>query len=340
MLHVDGSMGEGGGQVLRTALGLSLVTGQPFVIDRIRAGREKPGLARQHLTAVLAAAEIGAANVDGAVLGSQRVRFQPTAIHTGSHRFAIGTAGSTTLVLQTVLPALLEAREPTTLQLSGGTHNPLAPSFDFLARVFAPVLRAMGVGLELRLGRHGFAPAGGGTLQATITPARLQPIELFARRTAGPRLARALVAQLHESIAERQLRVVQQRLGFEPEQLRIEAVEAAGPGNVLLIEFPGDPVGELIAAHGERRLTAEQVADRACDEAAAFLHNGAPVGEHLADQLLIPLALAGGGAFRTLPPSRHARTNAEVIERFLPVRFTMREDVHPAQWIIAVEPRS
>jgi RNA 3'-terminal phosphate cyclase (ATP) len=339
MLHLDGSMGEGGGQVLRTALGLSLVTGQPFTIDRIRAGRDKPGLKRQHLTAVLAAAEIGGAHVVGAELGSQKLRFEPHHVRSGDHRFAIGTAGSTTLVLQTLLPALLTAAGPSTLTLSGGTHNPLAPSFDFLARVFAPVLRQMGVGVDLQLVRYGFAPAGGGTITASITPGgRLAPLELLARRVAGPRRARAVVAGVPRSVADRELRVVQHRLDLHPEQLVVEEVDAAGPGNILLLELPGEPVGELIAVPGERHVSAEEVAERACEQASRYLASDAPVGEHLADQLLIPLALAGSGAVRTLPPSLHTRTNADVVTRFLPVRFDLREDARTASWIVEVQP--
>ena len=324
MITLDGSMGEGGGQVLRTALSLSLVTGQPFVIERIRAGREKPGLKRQHLTAVLAAAEIGGARVEGAELGSMRLGFRPERVRAGKYTFAVGTAGSATLVLQTVLPALLVADAPSSLRVSGGTHNPLAPSFDFVERSFGRALAAMGASLDLRLLRHGFAPAGGGTITANVAPARLQPIELLVREPQGLTRARALLAKLSPSIGERELRIVQQRLGLRPEQTRTETVDALGPGNMLLVEFPGAVVDEILGVPGERAVTAEQVADKACDEALAFLAADVPVGEHLADQLLIPMALAGGGVFRTVPPSQHTRTNAEVVERFLPVRFDLR----------------
>ena len=339
MLRLDGSLGEGGGQVLRTALGLSLVTGQPFAIDKIRAGRKLPGLARQPLTAVLAAAAVGQAEVEGAELGSTSLRFRPRGIRAGEHRFAVGTAGSTTLVLQTVLPALLCADVPSAVTLSGGTHNPLAPSFDFLQQVFAPVLRRMGAGLDLTLRRHGFAPAGGGEVVATVTPGRLAPIELRERTAAAPRRARVLIANLPNQIAERELRTVRSRLDVHPDHCRIERVDAAGPGNVLLLELAADPCGELIAVQGERRVTAEQVAERASAQAIAWLAADVPVGEHLADQLLIPLALAGGGAFRTQEPTGHTRTNAGVVERFLPVRFTLREDDRAGAWWVEVAPR-
>jgi len=325
MITLDGSMGEGGGQVLRTALALSLVTGQPFVIDRIRAGREKPGLKRQHLTAVQAATEVGDAKVEGAELGSSRLAFQPGRVRGGSFQFAIGTAGSTTLVLQTVLPALLVADAPSTIVLSGGTHNPLAPPFDFLSLAFVPVLRAMGASIDLRLVRHGFAPAGGGALAATIGPARLTPVQLLHRGASRLPRARALIAQIPRSVAERELNIVQRRLGLHPEELHVEQVDSHGPGNMLLLELPNELTTEVIGVPGERGTSAEQVAERACAQARTFLATDAPVGEHLADQLLIPMAMAGGGAFRTVAPSPHTRTNAEVIERFLPVHFDVRE---------------
>ncbi len=326
MITIDGSLGEGGGQVQRTALSLSLVTGEPFTIEKIRAGRAKPGLARQHLTCVEAAAAVGGASVEGAAIGSQRLVFRPGGVRAGDYGFAIGTAGSTTLVLQTVLPALLVADAPSTVSLTGGTHNPLAPPFEFLQAVFAPALRAMGATVDLQLLRHGFAPTGGGSITATIGPSRLVPRAWLRRDPAGLRRARAIVANLPPSVAERELAIVRRRLDLHPEQMRIETVPSNGPGNVLVIELPGVPFGEVIAVPGERGVAAEQVAERACAQAIAFLATDAPVGEHLADQLLLPLAIGGGGSFRTLPPSRHTTTNAQVIERFLPVRFGFRDD--------------
>lgn len=326
MIVLDGSLGEGGGQVLRTALSLSLVTGQPFSIERIRANRDKPGLKRQHLTAVLAAAEIGDARVEGAELGSQRLAFRPGRVRAGDYAFAVGTAGSTTLVLQTLLPALLVAGAPSSLRLGGGTHNPLAPPFEFVVRSFGRALEAMGASLDLQLVRHGFAPAGGGTIIANIGAARFRPIEILQREPAGLPRARVLLSNLPPSIGERELRVARRRLDLREEQVRIDIVDSHGPGNMLLLEFPGTFVDEIIGVPGERGISAEKVAERACEQAAAFLATNAPVGEHLADQLLLPMALAGGGRFRTLPPSPHTTTNAAVIERFLPIRFDVRAD--------------
>lgn len=323
-ITIDGSRGEGGGQVLRTALALSLVTGRPFRMSAIRAGRQKPGLLRQHLTAVQAATAVGRARVSGTELGSRELSFEPSETRGGEYRLAVGTAGSTTLVLQAVLPALMVAREPSRLTLEGGTHNPSAPPFDFLARTFLPIVRRMGASIEVRLETHGFYPAGGGRLSVSIEPcARLEGLSLLER--GETRLfAKALVSSLPEKIATRELAVVRERLGLERGLCRVETVEdAIGPGNVLMIVIESPTVTEVITGFGEKGVSAEQVAGRACDEAETYLRAGVPVGAHLADQLLIPMAMAGSGTFRTVPPTSHTTTNAEVIQQFLDVPLTM-----------------
>jgi RNA 3'-terminal phosphate cyclase (ATP) len=340
MLFLDGSQGEGGGQVLRTALGLSLVTGTAFVIEKIRAGREKPGLKRQHLTAVLAAAEVGSAQVEGAALGSMRLAFKPKALRAGNYRFAIGTAGSTTLVLQTVLPALLAADGPSTVELVGGTHNAMAPPFDFLQHAFAPVLHRMGASLAVAIRKHGFYPAGGGEWQAKIAKAAWTPCELLDRPAQPQLRARIVLSKIPQHVGEREAATLRARLGLRASEVMIEEVAAAGPGNVVLLRLGFGEVTEVVSALGERSLRAEDVAAKVADEAEALLAANVPVGEHLADQLLIPMALAGGGAFRTLRPSLHTTTNAQVIEQFLPVVFGMREDQgRPGSWVVSVRPR-
>jgi RNA 3'-terminal phosphate cyclase (ATP) len=340
MLTIDGSMGEGGGQILRTALGLSLVTAAPFRIVKVRAGRQKPGLMRQHLTAVEAAARVSSATVSGAEIGSQELQFTPSPVRPGDHAFAVGTAGSTTLVLQTVLPALLTAPGPSRLDLSGGTHNPLAPPFDFLDRAFLPLLRRMGARVEARLLRHGFYPAGGGRFTVEIEPvSRLGPFRLLERGEPVRRHATAIVSGLPESIADRELRVVEKKLGWEPASLEKRVIrDGSGPGNVLILEIESRNVTEIVTGFGEKRLSAEGVAEKAVDEVRTYLASGAPVGLHLADQLLVPLAMAGTGVFRTLPLSLHARTNLEIVKRFLPVEFDVRAE--ESQVTIEVRGRS
>lgn len=327
MITIDGSAGEGGGQVLRSALALSLVTGMPFRVERIRAKRPKPGLQRQHLTAVSAAAALAGARVAGAAPGSPALEFAPGPVRAGSYRFATGSAGSATLVAQTLFPALLAAGAPSELVVEGGTHNPFAPPFEFLDRVYLRALRAMGARVEAALERHGFFPAGGGRIRARVEPSRLAPIDLLERGAPRRREARAIVARLPRTIAERELAVVERELGWaDDERAVVETGDSSGPGNALVLEAEFERASEVACAFGERGVPAETVAAKAVAGMRRYLDAGVPVGEHLADQLLIPLAIAGGGRFRTLPPTGHTRTNAEVIERFLPVAFAFRED--------------
>jgi RNA 3'-terminal phosphate cyclase (ATP) len=323
MLQLDGSAGEGGGQILRTALGLSLVTGTPFVLDRIRAKREKPGLLRQHLTAVQAAAEIGRADVSGAAIGSRVLKFKPSGVTPGTYAFSVGTAGSATLVFQAVLPALLCASGATTLTLEGGTHNAWAPPYDFLEKAFLPLLGRMGARIVSKLERRGFYPAGGGRFTVTVEPcASLSRLDLRERGRSKGLRASAVVSALPVSIARRELKVVERALSVDPNRLKsVEEPRPSGPGNAVMIEAESEHVTELFTAFGEKKVGAETVAERACAEAAAYLESGAPVGEHLADQLLIPLALAGGGSFVSTPLSSHSTTNIDVIETFLPRKF-------------------
>jgi RNA 3'-terminal phosphate cyclase len=497
-VEINGALGEGGGQVLRTSLALAMITGRTLRLRRIRAGRAKPGLRRQHLACVEAAAQLCHARVRGATLGSQDLELIPGPITGGELAIDIGTAGSTTLVVQTILVPALAAGVALRAVIQGGTHNPLAPPFDFLDRVYLPHLRAMGAEVTLTLDRHGFAsgrapraaakprsdrdrrvtgaasddddggdptwprprrpatppsddddggdptwprprrpagppsddddggdatwprphrpagppsddddddggdatwprphrPAGPpsgpaaprqasadpaaprqasadpaaprqasadpaaprqasadpaaprqgppsgdatagrpgagrphGQLTLTIGPgARLRPIEVIAAGPITARHATAILARLPSHVADRELAVVQRDLGFAPTDCEVRQVDAPGPGNVLLLEVERAEGRELVAAFGEPGLRAELVAQRACAELAAFLAAGVPVGGHLADQLLLPLAVAGGGQLRAAPLSRHATTNIETIRRFLDVAITIQRD--------------
>lgn len=320
---LDGSLGEGGGQILRTALGLSLVTGNPFTIEKIRAGREKPGLLRQHLTAVKAAVEIGRAQVSGAEIGSQTLTFRPGEMRPGDYAFSVGTAGSATLVLQTVLPALLVASGPSRVSLEGGTHNPWAPPFDFLEKAFLPLLSRMGARVTATLSRRGFFPAGGGKFTATIEPAaKLARLDLMERGEVRAKRGSAVVAALSPDIAKRELQTLGRHLSLDRSKLTlVEDRESAGPGNVVIVEVESDHVTEVFTGFGEKRLSAVAVAEGVAKEVSEYEAANVPVGEYLADQLLIPLALARGGSFATTPLSSHSTTNIEVIRKFLDVRF-------------------
>ena len=322
MITIDGSFGEGGGQILRTSLALSLVTGQAFRIQNIRAGRQKPGLLRQHLTAVEAAAKVGDAAVDGAALGSKELVFKPGKVRPGEYKFAVGTAGSATLVLQTVLPALVIGKTPSRLTLEGGTHNPHAPPFDFLERSFLPLLNRMGPQISAKLERAGFFPAGGGRFTVEITPVgKLTPLALQSRGESKCRSARAIISNLSPGVANRELKVVSEKLGWLREYLHVEEVESNGPGNALILELAFENITEVFTGFGERGVLAETVAEIVIQEVRDYLASGVPVGEHLADQLLIPMALTGGGSFLTGKLSRHTRTNIDVISKFVPVTF-------------------
>lgn len=317
MIKIDGSAGEGGGQVLRTALGLSLVTGKPFHIENIRGKRKKPGLMRQHLTAVKAAMEIGMAEAKGAAIASQELIFTPQTVQPGTYHFAIGSAGSCTLVLQAVLPALLLADGPSELVLEGGTHNPMAPPFDFLEKTFLPLLRKMGPGIDVELIRPGFFPAGGGKIRVKVKPARtLTPFDLVERGDVSLE-ATAVCAELPGHIAVRELEVCRRKLDIGEDKTIISQLDQHGPGNVVTIFAHSEHVTETFTGFGQLNVSAERVANRTVGQVRKYLESEVPVGHHLADQLLIPLALAGKGRFRTSQPSQHTLTNIEVVQRFL-----------------------
>jgi RNA 3'-terminal phosphate cyclase (ATP) len=326
ILTIDGSFGEGGGQVLRSSLALSLVTGKPFVIERIRAGRKKPGLLRQHLTAVTAAAEVGQAEVKGAEVGSMWLEFRPNTIRSGNYKFSIGTAGSATLVLQTVLPALMIADGPSTLKLEGGTHNPFAPPFDFLAKTYLPLVNHLGPRVEACLERPGFYPAGGGCFTVQIQPvAQLGRLELVERGEIIARRVRAVVANLPRHIAERECRAIAKKTSWDESCFAVEEVKnSRGPGNVVMIDLESAALTEVFVGFGQMGVRAEEVAMQALKPARDYLAAGVPVCEHLADQLMVVLGIGasqgtGGGTFRTLALSRHATTNLEILRHFLDI---------------------
>lgn len=333
ILTIDGSQGEGGGQVLRSSLALSLVTGRPLVIENIRAGRKKPGLMRQHLTAVNAAVEVSHAEADGVAVGSNRLRFQPGKVAAGNYTFSVGTAGSATLVLQTVLPALLLADTESTLTLEGGTHNPFAPPLDFLTKAYLPLINQMGPQVDVQPIRPGFYPAGGGQFIVRIQPDRqLGRLEIMERGEIRARRIRALVANLPRKIAERECEAIAKKTGWDEECFTTEEVRGSrGPGNIVLIELESENLTEVFTGFGEINVRAETVAMRVLDEARAYLAAGVPVGKHLADQLMLPLGIgahlgSGGGMFRTMALSLHATTHIDILRRFLDINAQVEQN--------------
>ena len=328
MIRIDGSLGEGGGQMLRAAVSLSLATGKAFRIENIRAKRERSGLLRRHLTAVLAASEIGSAQVEGAILGSKTLTFIPGSVRSGTYHFAVGTAGSATLVFQTILPALMTASGPSEITIEGGTHNMQAPPFDFLEKVFLPLIRTLGPKVEVQLKRYGFYPAGGGSFFAKIDPCQtLKPMQLVNRGEITGKTASAIVANLPRNIAQRELNTVADLLNWDSQSMNIiETKNSIGPGNIVFVEVVSTGLTEVFSGFGKIGKSAESVASDACESARSYLASGAAVGEHLADQLLLPLALAGGGSFTAEKLNLHARTNIDVIAKFLPAEFEAKQE--------------
>ncbi len=327
MISLDGSQGEGGGQIVRSSLTLAIVTGTPLELRNIRAGRKKPGLQRQHLTAVRAAAEISDAHVEGDNLGSSKLVFHPQQVRAGEFTFRIGTAGSTTLVLQTILPALCLAAGPSQITLEGGTHNPLAPTFDFVERVYLPLFAQMGPRFACELFSHGFFPAGGGRFSVAIHPSsQFGRLELLDRGALETQRARVLLAGLPQHIAERERKVIRADEQWRRAKCDLESIDSSsGPGNVVELQMQFERVTEIVTSFGQRGIRAEKVAKTALNEARRFLRSTAAVGEHLADQLLLPLGIGahqgtGGGAFRTSCLSSHTTTHVDLLKQFLSIR--------------------
>lgn len=321
LIQLDGT--DGGGQMLRTALSLAMVTGQPFRMMNIRGKRQKPGLMRQHLTCVKAACEISDGTADGAEIGSTELVFRAGKIRGGNHQFAIGTAGSTSLLFQTLLPALLHAEGESTLRLEGGTHNPLAPPFEFIDRVFLPAIGKMGADATVTLVQSGFAPVGGGVIECAIQPCKkLQPFHLHEPGELKFTNLRVPVRNLPISIAGRMLDAA---LAQCPSDDATVEIREPGPGRGVccLCEAVFENTTELTSAFGETNVTAERVGKRAGKSLHDFIGSGSAVGRHLADQLLLPMALAGEGSFTTMVPDDHVPTNISVIEKFLTVRFSV-----------------
>ncbi|MFO0877019.1 MAG: RNA 3'-terminal phosphate cyclase [Gemmataceae bacterium] len=319
-IEIDGTLGEGGGQILRTSLALSLVTGRPFHLRHIRAKRPKPGLQPQHLQCVLAASRIGNASIRGASLGSTDLVFEPGPVVSGHYQFHIGTAGATGLVLHTIyLPLILSGQGPSEITLTGGTHVKTSPTFPFLAGTWLAYLETMGLKVSLQLDRPGFFPRGGGIVQAFLQPSqRIKALTLGERQSALVSGISA-VAGLDGGIARRQARRAQHQLGHAGQRVTIaEESWDGGPGTFLQLRVDTGSIPAVFVALGERGKPAEKVADEAVQQVKEYLSSPELVDAHSADQLLLPLALAKGPSeYRTTQITRHLTTNREVIGYFL-----------------------
>lgn len=318
MIEIDGSEGEGGGQVVRNSCALSLVTGAPFRISNIRGRRSKPGLMRQHVTAIEAACVIAGSECSGLMVGSSELTFRPGEVVPGEYHFAVGTAGSTSLVLQTVLMPLLLAGGPSRLVLEGGTHNMMAPPFDFIERCFLPVINRMGPTVSARIVRHGFYPRGGGRIEVDIAPAPLRPIDCIDRGQPLGVEGQAVFTGLPFEIAERMLARARRDLptwpddGFAVRQLPADE----GPGVILMLEARYANVTELVSGFGQLGVPAERLAKTSAARMNGYIEASAFAGPYLADQLVLPFVLAGGGKFTTVKPSQHTLTAIEIAKRF------------------------
>ncbi len=333
--------------MVRSSLALAVVTGKSVRIENIRAGRSKPGLGRQHLTSVRAAAEICNGEVTGDELGSTVIEFHPAAVQPGHYQFSIGSAGSAMLVLQTVLPPLLTAEQPSTLILEGGTHNQWAPPFDFLQQAYLPLVNRLGPNVGIRLERFGFYPAGGGRVVVDVQPSpRLAGFDLLDAGKVKRRQVSALVANLSAAIAEREVKQAQRKLNWRPDEMLVREVKANGPGNVVFAEIECEHVTEVFTAFGRQGVSAEKVADEVVRDVRKWLKRGVPVGEYLADQILLPLGLSAaqstdtpvqrGGSFLTGNLTQHSLTHIDILQRFLDIGIDVSET--EAGVLVAVQP--
>ena len=327
---IDGRYGEGGGQILRTALTLSAIFKVPVHINHIRGNRKKPGLRPQHLTAVNALATFTGAKVEGAKVDSDDLVFEPGDIRGGDYCFHIGTAGSTGLAMQTMIPVLLFGQIPSQIQITGGTHVPWSPSFHYLKAVFLPVLKKMGAEVSLEIDQWGWYPKGGGMLRAFIKSRQgLKAIDLSNRGKLVNLHLFSAVSNLPLSVAERQRDQAIKRiayLGLRP-AISIENAPSRGQGTAVFLaaQFEGSVGG--FTSLGKKGKRAEEVADDACNEFIKFLDSKGVIDIHLADQLVLYMALARGrSTLITERITEHLLTNIWVIEQFLPLKFNIEEE--------------
>jgi RNA 3'-terminal phosphate cyclase (ATP) len=323
VLFIDGSYGEGGGQILRSALSLSILLRKPFRMINIRAGRDKPGLQRQHLTAVQACAQVSDAEVKQAELGSSQIEFHPDGLKFGDLKFDTGTAASTTLILQSLVPALSFGKQPTLIEITGGTNNPMAPSVLYFQNVFLPMVGRLGIKMDLEVGRYGWYPKGGGILRSRIEPITgLNPLRIADKGKLIKLWGTALISNLPPHIAEREKKqclknIFDMGLHTDP---KIDIVQAPsiGQGTELFLcaEYEHSTAG--FSSLGEIGKPAEKLADEVCSELHKFHESRAGIDPRLADQLLIYLALAKEKSeFTTSQVTNHLITNAWLIKQFL-----------------------
>jgi RNA 3'-terminal phosphate cyclase (ATP) len=327
-VYIDGSFGEGGGQVLRTSLTLAAITGKRLHIDRIRANRPKPGLSKQHLTCVEAICEVCGGKskgfdkltAGGAAVGSTELEFEPGEIRAGDYRFDIGSAGSASLVVQTVLPVLFCTGDSSRIAVTGGTHNAWAPPFDFIEYSFLPAIAAAGFKADCRLTRYGFFPAGGGEIAFEIQPKQEETegmIDLSEPIMNSRISAKIYTSKLPIHIADKQRKLLlSSGLDFETIE-HIEVKDSVSAGNCAVIYIKGFNRTIVFTGFGSKGKPSEKVINEVVSEAREYLDSSAAIDHYLADQLLIYIAMRKNGRFTTNELSSHLTTNIEVIKKFL-----------------------
>ena len=325
-IQIDGSFGEGGGQILRTALALAAILKRPVHIKNIRGGRKKPGLRPQHLAAVRALAQITSARVEGAEPGSMLLHFEPRQLESGTYSLDVGTAGSTSLVLQAIIPGMLFSGGPSQVNVTGGTHVAWSPCFHYLEQVFAPAVGDMGADIRFEIEHWGWYPKGGGKVTASISPVeRLGAVDRTRRGGLHDIRVLSAVSNLPTSIGKRQQDQALKRLakkGHNVGQVQLVEAPSLGAGTAVFIVAEFEKAVAGFTSLGKRGKPAERVADEACSHFFKFMAAKAGVDAHLADQLVLYMALAeGSSSFVARSFTEHLLTNIWVIEQFLPVKF-------------------
>ena len=336
VVEIDGRMGEGGGQVLRASLALSMASGRAFRLFNIRGARPKPGLKRQHLACVLAAGEICGAEISGAEINSGEITFSPQEIRGGRYSFNIGSGGSCTLVLQAVVPALMTAGAVSHITVCGGTHVPMAPVFEFFHHTLLPRLERLGARFESRLLRPGFMHSGGGLIELEVRPKG--PLNGFEETEAGDFISLSGLIRsygLDESIACREAAVLNKLRDLGELNIEHHPADESGPGNIVLLTLARTCGLSVASGLAQVGLPAEKVARQAFNRLISLRKAGVPVDVHLADQLIVPLALAGGGSFLTEKPSLHTLTVMELLPKFGNMKARASE-IRSGAWLIEI----
>ncbi len=329
-IEIDGSFGEGGGQILRTALSLSCITGRPFELFNIRRGRKKPGLMPQHITCVNAVSEISSARVSGIKTGSTRLSFTPGRINSGNYIFDIKTAGSCSLVLQTLLLPLLSADSPSHITIKGGTHVPFSPTYHYISEVFIPMLYRIGIRVDPSINRYGFYPKGGGESSFRIFPAgKINGLNPVSKGTLLSVHGYSGVSRLPISIAERQKNALLQKLYPLSADVQVLDVPSPGQGTFVFLKGEYEQVLSGFSSLGKRGKPAENVGKEVVEQFTAFHNTPACFDPHLSDQMVMYLSLSHeDSSFTTSRITQHLLTNLWVIEKFLNIRYQIEGKIN------------